>query len=68
MDKFHFPRINSEAFDTLLNTLLDSGPQFTKGLKQKNCHDFRRKVLTVQEFCHKVKTLLIRQNGIHKRS
>ena len=22
----------------------------------KNCHNFKRKVLTVQEFCHKVKT------------
>ena len=32
------------------------GPRFTKGLRQKNYHNFKRKVLTVQEFCHKVKT------------
>ena len=32
------------------------GLGFTKGLKPKNCHNFKRKVLTVQELCHKVKT------------
>ena len=35
---------------------LKSGPGFTKGLKQKIVIIFKRKVLTVQEFCHKVKT------------
>ena len=33
-----------------------SGPGFTKGLKQKIVITLGEKSLTVQEFCHKVKT------------
>ena len=32
------------------------GRDSQKVLSKKNCHNFKRKVLTVQEFSHKVKT------------
>ena len=58
----------TEDWTSTLDQIQKPGPGFTKGLKTKNCLNFKRKVLTVQEFCHKVKTFLLRQNGIHTRS